>query len=500
MEDLDGLPEALKKTGHSLQPFVKPRQEVAQIRRILSSQLSIHLDSNGGLPVSRPLSLVDPNSNIDAIPHGVRGTQKEYLRCVRANIKARKEYSKASKEHRAGLESQGPNVDARECSTCQDGFENSIESFLGLVRQRQKHERLRISQDYIDMLSQKQAASAEHLKQQEVWKGLKIMPKVPAEVVNACASSHMPDRKDLKTLMDQLEKSVLRAKMLLKKEQKLLAKLQANNAIAPVHHGRRLQAIDATRHELISWIEVELGRTGDSPLEPEDDHNSVKPAKQRKEHIESELITIQRQYVRYTKARQGLVAASSSKLEPPTSIELDENNGLQLTNEILNGADGTNQVIHPYLEAMVLVSNEQKVIIQQRSHLTITLSKQLKEGSQGLDRLAEESHLLPAHPMLAAISQRKALEGAGSFGEQMSNQEWPDTSRRARAWVFASDSATNATKDVVSEKLEEGATYVVEAEKALSKLKNLLGGDGKEDIWARLDGNLGGIKRKVAEN
>jgi hypothetical protein len=500
MEDHDGLPEALKKAAPSLQPFVKPRQEVAQIRRILSSHLSGHLNSNGGLPVSRPLSLVDPKSNVDVIPHGVRGIQREYLRCVRANIKARQEYSKASREHRAGLQSQGPIVDMRECSTSQDGFENSMESFLALVRQRQKHERLRIIQDYIDMLSQKPAASAEHLNLQEVLKGLELMPKVPAEVVNVSASSHMPDRTDLKVLMDQLEKSVLRAKMLLKKEQNLLAKLQAKSAIAPIYHGGRLQAIDATRHDLIDWIEVELGRAGDSPLETEDEHPSAKPAKQRRDHIESELRSIQRQYARYTKDRQGLVTVASGKMELPTSIELDENNGLQLANETLNVADGTNRVIHPYLEAMVLVSNEQKMMIQQKSHLTITLSKQLKEGSQGLDRLAEESHLLPAHPMLAVISQRKALEGAGSFGEQMSNQEWPDTSRRARAWVFASDSATNATKDMVSEKLDEGSTYVVEAEKALSELKSLLRIDGKEDMWARLDGNLGGIRRKVADH
>jgi len=96
MEDYDGLPEAFKKINRSLLLFIKQRQEVAQIRRILSSHLSGHLNVDGGLPVSRPLSLVDPTSSIDATPHGVRGVQKEYLRCVRANIKARKEYSKAS--------------------------------------------------------------------------------------------------------------------------------------------------------------------------------------------------------------------------------------------------------------------------------------------------------------------------------------------------------------------------------------------------------------------
>jgi hypothetical protein len=498
MENCNELPEALKKAIRSLEPFIKQRQEVAQIRRILSSHLSVHLNADGGLPVSRPLSLVDPTSNIDAAPHGVRGIQKEYLRCVRANIKARKEYSKANREHHTGLEAQGPSVGVRERSTSQEGIENSMESFLDLVRQRQKHERLRIIQDYIDMLSQKPAARLEHLDLQEVLKDVEMLPKVPPEVVNASSSNHMPDGKDLKELVDQLEKSVLRAKMLLRKEQKLLAKVQADNSNSSARDGRQLQAVDATRHELINWIEGELGKAGDSPLE--DSHGSTEPAKLATEHIDTELTSIQRQYARYTKARQALVAASSGKVELPPSAELDQDNNLQPTKEEFHNANGVNQAIHSYLEAMVMVSNEQKAMIQQKSHLTISLSKQLKEGSQGLDRLADESHLLPAHPMPAVISQRKALEGAVSFGEQMSNHERPDTSRRARAWVFASESASNATKNSISEKLEEGANFVVEAEKTLSELANLVGGDGKGDIWGRLDGNLGVIKGEITDH
>ena len=497
MVDYEGLPEALKKASRSLQPFIKQRQEVAEIRRILSSHLSVHLNADGGLPVSRPLSLVDPTSNIDATPHGVRGIQKEYLRCVRANIKARKEYSKASKDPNDGQEGQGPSVGVRERSVSQDDTGNTMESFLDLVRQRQKHERLRIIQDYIDMLSQKSAASVEHLDPQEVLKDVEMLPKVPPEVVNASSSGHLADKTDLKELVDQLEKSVLRAKMLLKKEQKLLAKVQIENADSSVRYGGRLQAVDATRHELICWIEGELGRAGDGTLEGESP-DSTKTVKQGRESIDTELTAIQRQYARYTKARHALVAVSSGKLEPPPSAELDSDNSVQPTKEELHDTTGMNQAIYPYLEAMVLVSNEQKGMIQQKSYLTISLSKQLKESSQGLDRLADESHLLPAHPMQAANLQRKAPEGTVSFGEQMLNHERPDTSHRARAWMFASESATNAAKDAVSEKLEDGEKSIREGQKTMSELERLLDRDGKGDMWSTLDGNLGVIKEEAA--
>jgi hypothetical protein len=498
MEDYDALPEAFKKINRSLLPFIKQRQEAAQIRRILSSHLRGHLNVDGGLPVSRPLSLVDQTSSIDATPHGVRGVQKEYLRCVRANIKARKEYSKASKDHHVGQEGQGSGVGVRERSTSQDGTENSMESFLDLVRQRQNHERLWITQDYIDMLSRKPAASVDHLDLQEVLKDVETLPKVPPEVVNASSSSHMPDGRDLEELVDRLGKSVLRAKMLLKKEQKLLAKVQAENPDSSVQHGSRLQAVDATRHELINWIEGELGRAGDSPPEAEEDHGPTTSMKHGREYIDAELTATQRQYARYTKAREAIVVASSGRLGPQPSPEFGQDNSLQPAREELHSVNGMNQATYPYLEAMILVSNEQKAMIQQKSHLTITLSKQLKEGSQGLDRLADESHLLPAHPIPTASLQRTTLEGAVSFGDQMSNQEKPDASRRARAWVFASESATNATKEAISEKLEEGEKSVIETQKTLLELDNLLGRDGKGDIWGTVDGNLGVIEGEAA--
>jgi hypothetical protein len=80
----------------------------------------------------------------------------------------------------------------------------------------------------------------------------------------------------------------------------------------------------------------------------------------------------------------------------------------------------------------------------------------------------------------------------------MSNQERPDASRRARAWVFASESATNATKEAISQKLEEGEKFIVKTQKTLLELDNLLGSDGKGDIWGTVDGNLGVIEGEAA--
>lgn len=445
----------------------------------------------------RPLSLVDPTSRVDGTTHGIRGLQREHLRCVRANVKAQAEYAEISREHQREIEAQSITFDV--ASTNCSG--SPMESFVDLVNQRQKHERLRIIQDYLDVLAQKPAATQEHLDLQTVLRDVDTLPKMPSEVLNGCISAQGSAGADLKELVDQLEKSVLRAKMLLEREQNLLTKIKAGNAIAIGSHGSRLEAVGMTRSTLINWIEAELSRASEGSPEPL--YQDLASLDKRGKHsIESELMSIHRQYVRYTKARQALVTVVTghSRLQDMSPIEEKTN---------LPGGEplyksNSMEVTHPYLEEMISISNEQKAMIQQKSHLTISLSKQLKEANQGLDRLADESHLLPAHPLPTAKTYRNGLEGPISFGDEIANHEKPDSSLRARAWVHAAQSASHVTRESVSEKLEEGSTALADAQRTLSELHSLLGfgceaesKDGvqkSKDIWAVLDGNLGVIK------
>ncbi|PVH88596.1 hypothetical protein DL98DRAFT_509292 [Cadophora sp. DSE1049] len=491
------VPEGIQKAQRSLDPYVKQRQEVAQIRRVLASHLSSHVNQNIDNSLPRPLSLVDATCRVDGTSHGVRGLQKEYLRCVRANLKAQADYAQISRQHRCGSEEQGVAFDA----TSTNGSSSPMESFIDLVNQRQKHERLRIIQDYLDVLAQKPAATLEHLDLQTVLRDVETLPKMPSEVLNGSSSAQGSAGVDLKMLVDQLEKSVLRAKMLLKREQNLLTKIKADNATETGSHGSRLEAVGMTRSTLINWIEAELSRAGESSPESVS-QDPASPHKRGKHFIESELVSIHRQYARYTKARQALVAVVTGDVRLPDVSPSEEAADLPGREPPYN-SNGM-EITHPYLEEMISISNEQKAMIQQKSHLTISLSKQLKEANQGLDRLTDESHLLPAHPMPAAKPQRNGLEGPISFGDEISNHEKPDSSLRARAWVYAAQSASHVTREAVSEKLGEGNAALADAQRTLSELHSLVGLDCEvgskdgahksRDIWAVLDGNLGVIK------
>ncbi|KAF4627108.1 hypothetical protein G7Y89_g11047 [Cudoniella acicularis] len=294
--------------------------------------------------------------------------------------------------------------------------------------------------------------------------------------------------------------------MLLKKEQLLLVKVRDGKCRPATSSTSKLQALGTARNELIQWIENELSRAGESSEETDMDVQRLAPGHQGRNYIESELVSIHRQYARYSKARQELVIVAVGQLDSQATTNPDEHDALSLETLESDGSLNSTHLTYPYLEQMVSVLNEQKALIQQKSHITISLSKQLKEAGQGLDRQADESHLLPAYPMRAKVGPWKGPESSNSFADEISNYEKPDSSQRAQAWVHSSASAANATKESILEKLEEGSMAIDDTRQILIELQRLLGVDNlvsledventskSQDIWAGIDGNLSVIK------
>ena len=93
-----------------------------------------------------------------------------------------------------------------------------------------------------------------------------------------------------------------------------------------------------------------------------------------------------------------------------------------------------------------------------------------------LDRLADESQLLPDH---AARPKFGLVDGLG-----LGVSEKPDSSARVKTWVFAADAAKMATLEAVAEKLEEGQLALEGSMTALHEIDRLLGKPGVEDATA----------------
>ena len=445
MEDSHLLPEVIEQVQRALKPYIRQRQEVAHIRRVLSAHLGYFATSQGDQRVSHPLSLAQVTDVPETGPSGVRGLRKDYFRCIRANVKAQKEFAQISKQHQLSLADQttkgASQVEAK-------GSGTPVDSFIGLVQQRRKYERLRILQDYLDMLAKKPAAATNHFDPKADLKSVQPLPQLPAEFLSTASRQQPSARVDLKDVADELERAVLRAKLLLKREQKLLIKVQAaaepeSGPSRPVH-GRRVKALAVTRNELIAWIETELSKAGESPPKETDHQVNSGPGSSGNEPIDVQLGLIQRQYIQYAKARRDLIHAASSGLDPP-AISLDQNTTASADTEQSGSKQVPSHSIYPHLQDLVSISNEQKFTIQQKSHVTISLAKQLKDACQGMDRLADESHLLPAHPLPTAPPGRNALQASTAFGEDMSaHYEKPNSSSRAGAWVHAAKAASKS--------------------------------------------------------
>ncbi|CAI0643016.1 unnamed protein product [Colletotrichum noveboracense] len=468
---MDPVPKAIEKVQASLQPYIKPREQVAYIRRALA----LHLQACGQPgPIQSPLSLIDASCTITPTKEA-RGLQREYLRALDANIKARNDYENTRNDTATPPPSRSKIVDPRD----------QLEDHIALVKLRQKQQRLQTVQKYLDLLVRQPAASPDFLDLEVVFRDSPPLPDVPTAVVNSFTVTNSSATTDLSGLAGQLEKVVLRAKLLLQREEQLLqdVRQRTGELAGQVSDEAKAHALDTTRAELINWIETELSKASG---EGEDDSYSQRNGQPAdKTNIDERLVEIRDKYTRYTAARKSLLHMVSDETQPILRPG-GEAAGASQSEEIPPAP--TTHLLIPYLEKLLALSREQKGMIAHKSHVNNVLSKQAKETQQALDHLAEESQLLPEHPM---PKPRPRSGFADDFASAVSEKQ--AMSERVKPWVFAADSAKIATLEAVAEKIEEGQVALEGSMSALQEVDRLLGqnqsekdavGDTtEEDIW-----------------
>jgi hypothetical protein len=465
---------AFEDIQRTLEPYIRPREEVTRIRQILA----VHLDAclEDGIAVG-PLALVDASKlSSSSTAHGL---QKEYLEALDANIKARNEFSAYCRGH-------GRRAGGTPASSDDQG-EDRLKEHVATIRFRQKLDKLQVIERGLNSLGQKPAASPAFLDPEEIFRDSRPLPNVPKELVTALTIDKAASGPHLKDLIDQLEKHVLQTKHLLRREEQLLEKVKSRSTARPgnISESAKLAALDRTRVELISWIETELGRAAG------DDGNGEGQDSQRHRpqadsiNMEEQLASIKEKYAQYLEARKTLLQLATQQPLPAIKAPVQEPEAKAAS---APKPPPTAHLLSPYLEQLLSLSHEQKGLIAQKSHLNTAISKQLKENSQVLDHLAEESHLIPAHPMAGAPRATPAFDAS-------STTESPGPSNRVRPWVFAADSAKISTLEAVAEKIEEGQIALEGSMRTLGEVDELLGppqdsqkkdesvSTGEEDLW-----------------
>ncbi|KHN94497.1 uncharacterized protein MAM_07685 [Metarhizium album ARSEF 1941] len=492
----------------TLDAYIKPREQFNYIRRILALELGSY---TGDGPIQHPLSL-----NVGPIVRDVgaelKGLHKQFIEALIANSIASQKFQQMVNES-----TTEPVAPAKRAT---DNSPSSLEEHLALLKLRQKHQCLVTIQSYLHRLSEAPEAAQNTVGIEKVLEGGRALPSVPSPMLNSFAAEQSAGHPDLQSRVKLLDKIVLQAKLILKREERLLDEARERCKTKPelVSNGAKLQALDSTRNELIRWIEAELSKAS-----TEDDKASV-PQRQAQTADDQATITrqlqiIQDKYKGYVAARKELLKLTS-KSSQPSILPPQTTSATSSSRSAEPGFPSTDLLLMPYIRGLITHAQQQKALVAHKAHITASLGRKNKESCQLLGRLAEESQLLSAYPMKDSTRRRSGIPEIISAKPN----ERPDTASRVKPWIFACDAAKINTLEAVAEKVEVGQVALENSIAAIHEMDVLLGldDDGEEtggmdnteddmwlqgsvkkqfrkkvlspnqgDPWAKINGNLG---------
>ncbi|KAG6013207.1 hypothetical protein E4U43_007437 [Claviceps pusilla] len=459
--------QIIERLQTKFDPFVKPREQINYIRRVLALELGSYI---GQGPIQQPLSLNQGPIERDPGPE-LKGLHREYVEALRANIAARQRFEEIAYGQEA---SSSPHPKP-------EGNSSVLEDHLAVSRLRKKRDSLVTVQSYLERLAELPAPPREVRDVEQMLSDGNPQPAVPAEVLNSFVVEQQTSAGiDIQSRISQLEKTVFRAKLLLKREENLLDDARARCKIKPelVSNGAKMEALNSTRNELINWIETELSKASAEEktvagTARQQNQTDAAVAAPDQAGISGQVRQVQDKYKAYVAARKKLLALTSSAPRPSMALPGEEVND-KATLGIAETRGSTTSIDHlliPHIETLISQSRRQKGLITHKSHFSATLDKQRKDSCQLIGRLAEESQLLAAYPMKDSARRQSGVPEIITA----KHADRPDLASRIKPWLFAADAAKIGTLDAVAENVEVGQIALENSMKSLYQIKTLLG-------------------------
>ncbi|KAF4167500.1 hypothetical protein CNMCM6936_004955 [Aspergillus lentulus] len=496
------IPTDIPPFARPLAPYIRTRQEALRIRQALTYYLRSQIDfaeddsENPNCHSQSHLTLCLPQDavvNVKRIPAELTGLRKEYLQALQANLAARKEYHSltekvaSAKERTKGSKTESPSID----------HTSELQTYLRLLRDRRRHAKLQVFQHYLQELKERDSNISERIGDR-ASQGQEIVSLEETE--EECKPTGVDADDGIEGLVHKLERAVIRAKAQLDRERNLLDVLKSQ--LAPdstdVPPAVKVAALQRTRDELVQWVEeklVSVGNADDAPvqdLSPEEIEESTRLVKVQKAEIAA-------QYVAYVEARKRLLDAASRACQPVTMPSTKPSRqSVDLGKFAIGGRSSLDplEVLSFTTENLLPLSKAQRALALQKNYLSGLLAKERSMTLRVLNRLSDESHLLPEYPLLTHqprfkhISSRHATSATGV-------PKPDEVVTLAESWAFASEAAATNEHQYVEERLVEGQEAATDAEHVLQEVYNMLNQDLEEtlrdpqsseddsnDIWA----------------
>ncbi|CAI7633223.1 unnamed protein product [Penicillium discolor] len=477
--DATHIPPILKP----LAPYVKSRQETLQIRQALTSYLRsfIVFDDQSSDHAQSHLALcasTDGVAEVKRIPTDLPGLRKDYLKVLAANVAARKEFASAS-ENIASLRRQRatPNRPSDDAVLQEPGTE--LREYLALLRDRRRHTKLQVFQNYLEEIKTRDAGSLEDVANDGEHM---LLPEADTD------AGRNGSETDLDELVHSLERAVVRARTQLDHQKQLFEKAKAQHDPRAETADSKAKALQTTRDELVQWVEERLVGQGD----PDESLLQELPAEEIEEAqqgLENRKMQITEQYAAYLRARRDLLDAASRACQPVNVTQKPPSRSNNKSEFVIPEIPPPNpiDVLSYTNENLVPLLKIQKSLALQKSYLSGLLSKEKSTTLRTLNRLSDESHLLPEYPTPAHQPRATAL---GSRIQTQTSDQTPDeVVGLAEAWAFASNAAAANGRDFVQQKIALGTEVAQDARQTLTDDFDEVMLEGREnrdgsDSWA----------------
>ncbi|KFA74795.1 hypothetical protein S40288_03506 [Stachybotrys chartarum IBT 40288] len=431
-----GDPAMAESLQHQLKPFIKPREQVNYIRRILA----LHFATiSPGDSVKHSWALADGVQPVsDAIES--TGYQKEYIDAVNSHISARTQFNTLSQS-----------CNSPESAQPQTPGLTAVEDRISLLKLKDKHRRLVEVGRHLNILLQQPASVPGFISQEQLLQDVAPLPGVPGEVLQSLAVQQNNSQPALKERIRELERTVLRAKVLQRQQEQLLraAKEMSRNRASTSTLSERLTALNATRNDLITWIEGELSKASSTEDTRRESNSQMNKLVDHQSTVSQHVAQVKGKYEKYIQRRRDILNLLKQR-QPPTLTQPK----LSLRADDLGGKSHPplEFLLTPYVEMLLSNSSDLKAVITQKSHLNQSLAKQSTSTGQAIRHLAEESQLLPQYP-LNKSNRRKSVIREDLPAKSNSRSALTE---QVKPWVFAADAAKIATLETVTETVEGG--------------------------------------------
>ncbi|KAK8218141.1 hypothetical protein IWZ01DRAFT_537784 [Phyllosticta capitalensis] len=472
------LPCPLPQVEDALQPYIHPRHETLRIRKILAERFQAQFRA-ADQPLN-PLSVAFPPPQSDLqLSAEYTGLRRTYFEAVQANQTAQKRCDDLQGELQE-LRTLQILAGTQRSNAGNSPSESQLgaQSYAILAEQRRRQKELQIILFALDRMDDTEPNPLR--RDLHVWLDEKLgeAPAPPPEI-SGDSDGIAESGAGVQEKVLLLKKEVLAAKKSLDAEAALQA--EARRRLADTTSSEvegRVFALRAARDELITWIEGELAKL--AQLEEQSQlsvdhrtptkharHESLDGRAKRGSESFPTQDQVQMMYERYIAARTALVGAIEAATSSSKEIALPPQTPAESRLAVSFPSDEAKENrlppadVLPYVHTLLRAARDERALLQQTSYVRSLLSQKREEAHRIMQKLANESQLVP-----------------------------PDA-ETALAWADASREAAKRTEDEVMQSIESGAANIEGAKKIVEEL------DKRKLAFERLGSMLLSLKNLV---